>query len=117
MHEKTFDRLVGVGQAYVDSDRVQSEIGEIMALAANVEHLADRRYAHYDPRGLNRPRPTFNELGGCLDLFEKSILRYKLLLKGAGQKTLLPVFQYEWKEIFRQPWVLEPKEGRTNEEI
>jgi hypothetical protein len=76
-------------------------------LASNVEHLADRRYAHYDPRGLTAPRPTFQDIGNCLRLFQKLILRYKLLLKGAAQATLLPTFLYDWKEVFRRPWIVD----------
>lgn len=114
MLESDFDRLVGVGRSYLDPTNVRAELDEMTTVASNVEHLADRRYAHYDPRGLAAPRPTFTDVENCLKLFERLILRYKLLLKGAAQTTLLPTFLYDWKDVFRLPWIVDaepPSEG------
>jgi len=107
MLERDFDRLVGAGRSHLDPTNVQAELDEMTAVASNVEHLADRRYAHYDPRGLAAPQPTFTDIGNSLKLFERLILRYKLLLKGAAQTTLLPTFLYDWKDVFRLPWIMD----------
>jgi hypothetical protein len=90
MLEGDFDRMVGAGRLHIDPANVRAELDEMRAVASNVEHLADRRYAHYDLRGLAAPRPIFKEVENCLKLFEKLIIHYKILLKGVGQRRSFP---------------------------
>jgi hypothetical protein len=71
----------------------------------NLHHYADRLVAHYDKRGLEGSTPKFNDLRECLPVLEKLVLRYVLLLNGAWQDSLLPTFQYDWKHVFRIPWI------------
>jgi hypothetical protein len=112
LHHRSFDRIVGAGAAHLDAGMPATEIHDMRALAANVEHLADRRFAHYDRRGLANPRPTFQELSNCLAFLEKVVLKYTLLLKGVCTAHLLPTFQYDWTEIFQYPWIEAVREGR-----
>jgi hypothetical protein len=74
-----------------------------------IRHYVDRRTAHYDQRGIQKPVPTFNDLTECLGLFERLIKKYEILLTGAGYSALLPVFEYDWKAIFYFPWLREPE--------
>jgi hypothetical protein len=106
-HEHTFDRHVGAERDDVDPVVIQSEIDRIRAVASRIEHFADRRFAHYDSRGVAAPEPTFNEIGDSLGAFEVIILQYKMLLDGVSTARLLPVFQYDWKGIFRHPWIVD----------
>jgi hypothetical protein len=70
-----------------------------------LHHYADRVIAHYDSRGLAQPTPKFSDISDCLAVLEKLVLRYVLLLNGAWQDSLLPTFQYDWKRVFRIPWI------------
>lgn len=103
-HERSFDRLVGNGRAEIDPAAVQEEIDRLRAVAKNIEHYSDRRFAHYDSRGVAQ-RPTFNEIGESLAVCEDLIKRYKILLDGVSIANLLPTFQYDWKEIFTYAWI------------
>jgi hypothetical protein len=105
MANYTYDKQVGVGATILDPAAVQKEIDSLQAASGKLHHYADRVVAHYDARGLQQPTPKFEELTECLALMEKLVLRYLLLLKGASQVKLLPTFTYDWKEVFRTPWI------------
>ena len=73
-------------------------------MCQRVEHFVDRRYAHYDRRGLTQAPPTFDDIRRALEEFERIIKRYRILLDGVTQTSLLPTPQYDWQEIFTIPW-------------
>ena len=110
-----YDRLVGPSLSQPNPDQIQTEIDELLTKTDQIRHYVDRRAAHYDQRGVQKPIPTFNDLTECLILFERLIKKYKILLTGAGQSTLLPVFQYDWKAVFYFPWLSPPEEPETPE--
>jgi hypothetical protein len=105
MARHTYDRHVGVGDANLNTGALQQEIDSLIDASQKLHHYADRLVAHYDTRGLERPTPKFEDLTSCLATLEKLVLRYLLLLKGAGQEKLLPTFTYDWKQVFRIPWI------------
>jgi hypothetical protein len=50
--------------------------------------------------------PRFQDLDGAIDSLEAMALRYLHLFRGAVFPSgLLPAWQYDWKEIFRYPWI------------
>lgn len=104
MAERQFDGLVGQGAAHIDRIKVQEEIDVLKSKSGALEELADRRFAHRDRRPPSR-MPTFDELNECLDFLEKLVIRYQVLLRAMGTTTLVPTWQYDWKEIFRFPWI------------
>ena len=67
-------------------------------------------------------RLRFNELTDAVQLLEKLTIKYVALIKAEVYSTLLPTFQYDWKEIFRFAWI-EPARNddidgeETNEKI
>ena len=101
----TYDKHVGTSASVLDGNTVQQEIDSLQKASKTIHHYADRTVAHYDTRGLSEPVPKFADLEECLKVLEKLVLRYLLLLKGASQSTLLPAFTYDWKAVFRTPWI------------
>jgi len=101
----TYDRHVGEKAGVLDVNTIQMEINSLKIASENLHHYADRVIAHHDKRGLERQTPKFNYLSECVAVLEKLVLRYTLLLNGAWQDSLLPTFQYDWKEVFRIPWI------------
>jgi hypothetical protein len=112
MADGTYDRLVGAGLVQPDPEQVQAEIDELLAKTDGIRHYVDRRAAHYDTRGIQKPIPTFNDLADCLAFFERLIKKYKDLLTGVALSNLLPVFLYDWKAIFHFPWLERPAPPR-----
>jgi hypothetical protein len=102
---RTYDKHVGAGASVLDGNTVRQEIDSLQAASETIHHYADRTIAHYDTRGLSKPVPKFADLEECLKVLEKLVLRYLLLLNGASQSTLVPTFVYDWKAVFRIPWI------------
>jgi hypothetical protein len=69
-----------------------------------VKTFADKRIAHYDSRA-PRLLPTFKELDACIDHLEALLKKYLRLFRGEGESSVLPTWQYNWKEIFEIPWL------------
>jgi hypothetical protein len=105
MANYTYNKFVGVNEEVLDVTTIQQEIDSLKAVSKTVHHYADRVVAHYDTRGLQQDPPKFTDLSESLSVLEKLVLRYLLLLKAVGQRTLLPTFQYDWKRVFRIAWI------------
>jgi hypothetical protein len=48
--------------------------------------------------------PTFDDLDGALDVFERLVRRYRLLLKGDGG-DVVPVIVEPWEAVLQVPWI------------
>jgi hypothetical protein len=101
---REFDSVAGEGGPYVSGVLVEEQLRELDGVVKDIEHYVDRRIAHYDKRGLARPTPTFADLSSALKTIEKLVILYWQLLKGDAI-TILPTIQYDWKDIFRFPWM------------
>ena len=108
---ETFNRFSGIGKDYVDIKKIEGERRHLISMADRIKDYADRVIAHSDSRGIDNI-PTFVELDGCVDTFERLCLEYCLLLRGSSPMQLLPTWQYDWEEIFYYPWI-NKKESKT----
>jgi hypothetical protein len=100
-----YDKRVGVGKSVPDPTQIQNEIDKLLKLAGGIKHYVDKRIAHYDQQGLKQPVPNFSDMEVCFSFFEEMIKKYKVLLEATGITQILPTFQYDWKAIFRFPWL------------
>lgn len=103
----TYDQHVGKNATVLDINTIQQEIDSLKTASGSLHHYADRIIAHYDKRGLEQRTPKFDDISECLTVLERLVLRYILLFNGAWQDSLLPTFQYDWKQVFRIPWILD----------
>jgi hypothetical protein len=62
------------------------------------------RVAHFDKRALKNP-PTFKDLDDCIDYLEELLKKYTLIFRATCLTSVLPTWQYEWKDIFLHPWI------------
>jgi hypothetical protein len=102
--DRDFDRFSGEGKNHVDVNMVREELEKLKVLGKGCEDFADKRIAHYDSRA-PRVLPTFNELDACIDHLEELLKRYRLLFRAEAVISVLPTWQYNWKEIFELPWL------------
>jgi hypothetical protein len=93
----------GVGD-YVDPDLVRADLEELRKGTARTKDLVDLHLAHADKKGLATP-PTFAELHSAIDAINRQFDKYVLLLTVSSYATLVPVAQYDWLAIFREPWI------------
>jgi len=105
--DTAYDNYVGPGHTKLDPARIQKDIDLLSAASKRIHHYTNRIVAHYHQRGLGQPAPTFHDLSNCLLEMEELVLKYSELMKGEAKTTLLPTFVYDWKSIFRIPWIAE----------
>ncbi len=102
--DREFDSLAGTGQPHLDSSRVTADLEKLTVVARPIKRYTDTALAHLDEGG-PESIPTFNDLDACLDLLEALLKKYLLIIKAQGWDPILPVWQYDWTAIFREPWI------------
>jgi len=70
--------------------------------ARKCEKYADQRIAHFD-KGVIKNVPTFKDLDDCIDFLEGLTKMCYRLFHAVSLTSILPVYQYDWKAIFREP--------------
>jgi hypothetical protein len=102
--DKDFDRFASPGAAHIDPTKVKRDLQRLQDFTRKCEDFADMRIAHRDRRE-PKSLPTFNEVDDCISLLDELYVKYLLMFEAKAMDTLLPTWQYDWKEIFRTPWV------------
>jgi hypothetical protein len=102
--DRGFDRFCGTDKTCVSPDMVLADLGELNRAAWVVEDFADKRIAHHDKQ---QPKmlPRFEQVDSCLDALDKLYCKYHGVFHASAMSTLMPVYQYDWKEIFTVPWL------------
>jgi hypothetical protein len=98
-----YDRLVGEGKVQPSVADVQAEIDELKRVTGKLATFADKVIAHHDEHKLEH-LPTFAEVGDAITYLEELVQRYKLLFE-ATSTSMTVAYQYDWKAIFRVPWI------------
>lgn len=101
--DRDFNKYAGTG-AHISPSLVLSDLLQLKDVARKVEKWADKRIAHRD-RSHPKNVPTFREVDSCLDTLNKLYCKYHLLFHAKAMQSLMPVYQYDWKEIFTVPWI------------
>lgn len=102
--DKDFDRLAGNGAAHIDPSVPRAKLGKLEDIAKRIGKYATKRIAHFDKSEFKN-LPTYAELDECLDYLEGLLKRYLLLFRAQAHTTIVPVWQYDWKQVFRRPWI------------
>lgn len=101
---RSFDGYAGHRNSHVAKSAIEQDISQLRDGSDKVKVFADKKIAHlveHQPIML----PTFDELDACVDLLERLVLKYELILKTSAPQSLLPTWQYDWKAIFYEPWI------------
>ncbi|PJB21427.1 MAG: hypothetical protein CO114_05370 [Euryarchaeota archaeon CG_4_9_14_3_um_filter_38_12] len=99
-----FDTLVGKDRAYIDPQRVGKDIDLLYKKAEKIKKFVNKRIAHFDKSDFKN-LPTNAELDGCLDYLEKLLKKYLSIFRAEAHISIVPVWQYDWKQIFKYPWI------------
>lgn len=102
--DRDFDKFAYPKADHINASLVCEDLARLRYATARCEEFADRRVAHRDKREL-KELPTFNELDSCIEILDKLYVKYHLLFHASNMASLLPVRQYDWKKIFREPWI------------
>lgn len=99
-----FEHLCGSGHKILSKATVNKDITKLKQAIEVIENYANERIAHIKDDDVEVP--TYENLDESIDGLEELTIRYGLLLKGSmPQPTLLPTWQYNWKQIFSQAWL------------
>lgn len=96
-------RLAGSEVSTYPYDRAIEHVERLGAVRGRVAEYVDRRIAHLEDRSI-ASTPTFAVLLDSIDDLESCFKHFGLLLHAISYK-LSPVVQYDWKSIFREPWI------------
>jgi phosphate uptake regulator len=101
--KEDYDRLVGVGKAQPTKEDLEAELVELARVTSKIVKFADKVVAHHDKEKPDE-LPKFSEIDDAIRYFENQIRRYRLLFDATSMSTDV-AFQYDWKAIFRVPWI------------
>ena len=105
MIEEEFKRYADPNCEHVCPKMVKGDLKKLKQTGKICENFADKRIAHWDKRG-PKSVPTFAELDDCLKLLDKMYVKYYYLFYAESMQTLDAEFQYDWKAIFYEPWLV-----------
>ena len=113
--DQHFDKFAGVGQPHVNRAMVKEDRDQLIRKIEGMKDYVDTRIAHYDPQRGPTSLPTYGDLDDCLDLVEALLIKYLAVLRAEAHLDILPTWQYDWKQIFRHPWI-PPTEANEKED-
>ncbi len=106
--DKEFDKFAGPGKRHINPKMVREDRDRLIMKIKGMKDYVDRRVAHFAERDSSRV-PTYGDIDDCLDLVEALLSKYLAVLRAEAHLEILPTWQYDWKQIFRHPWI--PPEG------
>ena len=102
--DKDFNQFADPGAKHINPSLVEADLARLREASKHCEVFADKRVAHRDKAEL-KALPTYNDVHGSIDLLNSLYSRYYLLFHAGSMDTLLPVYQNDWKAVFRVPWI------------
>ena len=101
---RDFDQFTEEGKNYVNPNIIREDLEKLRVNGKIFEDYADKKIAHNDKR---KPKkiPTYKETDLYINGLGNLLKRYVLLFRAEGLMQVLPVYQYDWKEIFTEPWI------------
>lgn len=106
--EAFFDEVAGAGAASLPSSVAKTDLKKLSQAERRIRVFVNKRVAHLDQKNTRRKAPTFGELRDVLPILEETYRKYKLLLTAHCSNPLLPIWTYDWKEVFYRPWIENP---------
>lgn len=103
--DRDFNKFTKPGLEHIDPVLVSGDLHRLRTQAKKCEAFADKTVAHID---LAKPKqiPVFKDLNDTIGVLCVLLKRYWLLFRAEGLVSVLPTYQYDWKAIFREPWIV-----------
>lgn len=90
-----------------DQPSLQADKALLLQKSEEIKKYRDSVIAHSDPQKRAEINLTLTEVNALIEILHEKILHYVLCLTGSGYPDtgLLPHIAYDWKSIFRVPWL------------
>ena len=106
------DNFAGPARQALPSKIPLRHLRELRDAAGRVRQLVNKRIAHLDQKNVRRKPVTFQDIHDVIGLLDRTVVEYKLLLNAVSpQPSLLPTWNYDWWEVFYDPWIKSPPPG------
>lgn len=102
--DEEFDKFAGARGPHVDPAGVGNDLLTLNQKGQKVREFTNKRIAHHDKAEFKNI-PTFAEVDECLDYLESLLTKYVALFRAEVLMQVVPDWQYDWKEVFRRPWI------------
>lgn len=120
-----FDKYFAqVDLSRIDIKELQQDLSELQKKSGMIKTYATKTVAHLDESKSDIKIPTYAQLDECLDYLEELLKKYLRLFRGTDYHNIVPIPQYNWKVIFRHPWIedelaqlIDPPPDLPNDEI
>lgn len=99
-----FDRLAGPGD-HLDPDVPARDLAALRNDAKRVSVYVNEHLAHDMGEPTVADPPTFADLHAAIDSVGEIFRKYAVARAGAWWATFEPAIQYDWRAIFRVPWL------------
>lgn len=100
-----FSQYADATGTHVCSQMVKTDFARLKKSAEACEEFGDKRIHHRDKKDL-KVVPTHSQLKACIYLLDKTYVKYHWLFYAVSMPTLALTPQYDWKAIFREPWLV-----------
>lgn len=94
------------GLPHLDPQLVEQDLLNLLQRCRPLRQHCNSTVAHLSRGEAPAPIPTFRDIHDVLELVESILRRYHLLLTAIDYPRMTPVIQYNWKRIFRRPWIV-----------
>ncbi len=101
---RDFERFAKKGSDQINPTVIHKHERELLAAERKLRRFVNKHVAHRS-RFPMRHLPTYGDLDTCLDVLERLLKEYKLLIEAAGLSRVVPVIQYDWRRPFRVAWI------------
>ncbi len=108
--ERDFAQHFGSGSE-LDAAMVEKDIKDLESATAKIEKFRHTRIAHKNADDRLVIDLNFAEVEAALNVVEKLVIRYQLLLNQSGYTELMPTITYNWESVFRTPWIEDSHDG------
>ena len=104
MTKEDFKQYAAPNGQHVCPKMIEDDLGSFKSAIGIAEGYIDKRIAHRDK---SEPEivPTSSDTSQCFHVLEKTYIKYHSLFYAEILNTLTPIYQYNWKEIFLEPWI------------
>lgn len=105
--DEQFDQWAGAGGSCVDPAIIKCHTSKLVDVCEKARVFVNKRVAHHDfkaPPTLTEM--TFRELNDAINVVEEETCEMIHLLRHAGA-ILTPTVAYNWKAVFKKPWLSE----------
>ena len=99
-----FDSLCGEGADCLSKGVIKRDLTKLKKATKAIKDFANERVAHNSPQE-PATTPTYGHLESAFECLERLVIKYGKLLNAAESDSLSPNWQYDWKAIFRAPWL------------